>query len=126
MVFKKIDILNKSNLAHPFYKTIKNFATIAPVLFGIILLIGLFKIYVSTALIPSVFTGGLLKDTILGLAIGNISAGNPITSYILSGDLLKEFFVVILCVYLIIASMAQGKIIEVIEDKYIGLKEEDA
>jgi uncharacterized membrane protein YraQ (UPF0718 family) len=61
-----------------------------PILFGVILLIGLFKVYISSSFISSVFTGELFRDTFLGSIIGSISAGNPITSYIIGGELLKE------------------------------------
>ena len=73
-----------------FYKALKSFGTILPVLIGVILLIGLFKIYIPPKLISSVFTGELLRDTFFGSMIGSISAGNPITSYIIGGELLKE------------------------------------
>ena len=73
-----------------FYKALKSFGTILPVLIGVILLIGLFKIYIPSKLISSVFTGELLRDTFFGSMIGSISAGNPITSYIIGGELLKE------------------------------------
>jgi len=35
------------------------------------------------------------------------------------------FFVIILCIYMIVASVLQGKIIEIIEDKYIGQRGEN-
>jgi len=73
-----------------FYKALKSFGTILPVLIGVILLIGLFKIYIPPKLISSVFTGELIRDTFFGSMIGSISAGNPITSYIIGGELLKE------------------------------------
>jgi hypothetical protein len=40
-------------------------------------------------MISSVFTGGIIRDTLIGTVTGSISAGNPITSYIISGELLK-------------------------------------
>jgi len=73
-----------------FYKAIKSFATMLPVLLGVILLIGLFKIYVPPSVISTVFTGELFRDTFLGSMIGSISAGNPITSYLIGGELLQE------------------------------------
>ena len=73
-----------------FYKALKSFGTILPVLIGVILLIGLFKIYIPPKLISSVFTGELLRDTFFGSMIGSVSAGTPITSYIIGGELLKE------------------------------------
>ena len=54
------------------------------------MLLGLFKIYITPELLSSVFTGNLFRDTVLGSVIGSISAGNPITSYIIGGELLKE------------------------------------
>ena len=90
MANKKIDIKNKENVAASFYKALKSFGVMLPVLLGVILLLGLFKIYVSPQLISSVFTGELFRDTVSGSVIGSISAGSPITSYIIGGELLKE------------------------------------
>jgi len=73
-----------------FSKAIKNFSLILPVLFGIILLLGLFKSYISQQMITSVFTGEISKDTILGSTLGSIFTGSPITSYIVGGELLKD------------------------------------
>ena len=73
-----------------FFKAIKNFSLILPVLFGIILLLGLFKSYISQQMITSVFTGEISKDTILGSTLGSIFTGSPITSYIVGGELLKD------------------------------------
>ena len=90
MAKKEINNTDKSSLTYSFYKAIKSFVTTLPILFGVILLIGLFKTYVPSKAISSVFTGELFRDTFLGSAVGSISAGNPITSYIIGGELLKE------------------------------------
>jgi uncharacterized membrane protein YraQ (UPF0718 family) len=81
---------NKEGIAASFYKALKNFGVALPVLLGVILLLGLFKIYITPELLSSVFTGNIFRDTMLGSVIGSISAGNPITSYIIGGELLKE------------------------------------
>ena len=73
-----------------FTKAFKSFATALPILLGVILLLGLFRTFVSSQMIASVFTGALLRDTVIGTVIGSLSAGNPITSYIIGGELLKE------------------------------------
>jgi len=80
----------QKGFADAFYKAFKSFGVMLPVLLGIVLLLGLFKTYVSPQLISSVFNGELFQDTVLGSMIGSISAGNPITSYIIGGELLKE------------------------------------
>ena len=87
---KIVNMTNKGSIAASFYKALKSFGLALPVLLGVILLLGLFKTYVSPQLISSVFTGELFRDTLLGSVIGSVSAGNPITSYIIGGELLKE------------------------------------
>lgn len=59
-------------------------------LFGVLLLIGLFQTFISTEMLAAVFTGELFRDTMLGTLIGSISAGNSLTSYIIGGELLKK------------------------------------
>ena len=73
-----------------FYKALKSFITTLPLLLGIILLIGLFRVIISQEMISSLFTGDMLRDTTLGSIIGSISAGNAVTSYIIGGELLKN------------------------------------
>lgn len=81
---------DKNSIFASIYKAFKIFGAVLPILLGVILLLGLFKTYVSVRTISSVFTGALFRDTIVGSVIGSISAGNPITSYIIGGELLKE------------------------------------
>jgi uncharacterized membrane protein YraQ (UPF0718 family) len=73
-----------------FYRAFKSLGTVLPTLLGVVLLLGLFLTLVSKQLIASVFTGELFRDTVIGSAIGSIAAGNPITSYIIGGELMKE------------------------------------
>ena len=81
---------NNQTIAASFYKAIKSFGATLPILIGVILLIGLFKVYIPSKLISSIFTGEIFRDTFFGSMVGSISAGNPITSYIVGGELLKE------------------------------------
>ena len=80
----------QKNIVNSFYKAIKGFGKTLPMLFGVILLIGLFRVFVTKQMISSIFTGEFLSDTLVGSVIGSISAGNPITSYIIGGELLEE------------------------------------
>ncbi len=73
-----------------FTRALKGFREAIPVLLGIILLLGLFETFISEKIIASIFTGNLIKDTLLGSLVGSISAGTPISSYIIGGELLKN------------------------------------
>ena len=73
-----------------FYHAIKSLGTALPTLLGVVLLLGLFLTLVSKQLIASVFTGELLRDTVIGSAMGSIAAGNAVNSYIIGGELMKE------------------------------------
>ena len=72
-----------------FYKAIKSFGESFPILIGVVLLLGLFKTFVSKQSISSIFTGDVLQDTVTGSLMGSFLAGNPITSYIIGGELLE-------------------------------------
>ena len=90
MVNKKMKDPSLETFYKTFKRTLKSFGLMLPVLLGVILLIGLFKTYITPDLISSIFKGELLQDTFLGSLIGSISAGNPISSFIIGGELLKE------------------------------------
>ncbi|HEC89468.1 MAG: permease [Thermoplasmata archaeon] len=77
-------------LIDAFYKAILGFSNSLSIILGIILLLGLFKVYVTHDMITSIFTGDLFKDTLLGAILGSILTGNPITSYIIGGELLRD------------------------------------
>ncbi|MBW2999374.1 permease [Candidatus Woesearchaeota archaeon] len=61
-----------------------------PVLLGAVLLVSL-----ASALIPKnfyylLFSGNPLVDPLIGGVVGSILAGNPITSYVIGGELLAQ------------------------------------
>ncbi len=87
---KHIDDKKQKNLMTSFYKSFKSFGASLPVLIGVVLLLGLFRVNVSPQLISSIFKGDFFRDVIIGSIFGSISAGNPITSYIIGAELLKE------------------------------------
>ena len=61
-----------------------------PILLGVVLLIGLVHAFIPPSLLQSMFTGIEGVDAIIGAVFGSILAGNPITSYVLGGELLKH------------------------------------
>ena len=87
---KKKGDKSQRSIVNSFYRALKSFSTAFPMLIGVVLLMGLFQTFISKKMISSVFTGEMFRDTLLGTMIGSISAGNPITSYIIGGELLKN------------------------------------
>jgi len=80
----------QKNIVNSCLKACKSFSTSLPMLLGIILFMGLFQTFISPTMIAAVFSGEMVRDTFIGTLIGSISAGNPITSYIIGGELLNK------------------------------------
>jgi uncharacterized membrane protein YraQ (UPF0718 family) len=60
-----------------------------PVLGGVLILISIGIATIPREWYATAFTGSLL-DPLLGAAAGSVAAGNPITSYVIGGELLSE------------------------------------
>jgi len=82
-------IVNKVVLVNAARSAARQFFTLLPILIGVVLLIGLFDVFVSRGLLTSIFSGNVALDTLWGACFGSIFAGNPINSYIIGGELLK-------------------------------------
>ncbi len=68
----------------------RQFASVLPVLLGVIMVVGLFKTFVTREVLLTVFTGSSPLDTLLGALLGSIFAGNPVNSYVIGDALLSE------------------------------------
>ena len=71
-------------------KTATSFAQVFPILIGVMLLISLILVLVPQSFYGAVFTGDEILDPLVGALIGSVAAGNPITSYIIGGELLDR------------------------------------
>ena len=71
-------------------KTASSFARVFPVLIGVMLLVSLMLVLVPPSVYGAVFSGDEIFDPLIGAAIGSIAAGNPITSYIVGGELIYQ------------------------------------
>lgn len=80
----------KPSFLKVFKKSSLSFLAMAPLLLGVIGLVGLFQVLVTPQMLASLFQGNPLLDTLIGTFTGAISAGNPIVSYILGGELLDQ------------------------------------
>ncbi len=71
-------------------KTIKGFASILPIMLGIIFLIGLVKEFITFKSIATLFGNNLITDVLFGSVAGSILAGNALNSYVIGGELLDS------------------------------------
>ena len=77
----------KNNIKEAFNKALKGFTSMLPMLLAIILLLGIFDIYITQDILASFFISNNFVDTITGTLMGGVLTGNPMVSYILSGEL---------------------------------------
>ncbi|HEC81672.1 MAG TPA: hypothetical protein ENI42_04535 [Thermoplasmatales archaeon] len=84
------EIKKAERLITAFYKALKSFTSAFPVIIGVVLLLGLFKTFITPKMITSIFIGEPFRDTLIGSTLGSILTGNPITSYIIGGELLND------------------------------------
>jgi len=73
-----------------FKRTGKQLANLLPIFVGVILLMGLFNSFVSKEYLSSIFPGNVLLDTLIGTGFGSILASNPVNSYVIGDQLLRQ------------------------------------
>lgn len=73
-----------------FVKTAKSLANITPILLGTVLLVSLSETLVPRSFYIKLFGGSHFGSLLVGGLLGSVSAGNPIVSYILGGEMLKQ------------------------------------
>lgn len=77
-------------LAKCLINSLLSFASMIPMIIGVIALVAMLQTLISPEKLVSFFTGNSLIDTLIGTACGAIAAGNPIVSYLLGGELLTQ------------------------------------
>jgi len=71
-------------------KSAKALWNVFPIIIGTILLISLIFTIIPKSFFTSIFSGNIFLDSIIGSILGGVSAGNPVTSYILGGEMLSK------------------------------------
>jgi len=79
-----------TNIKNAALRTRRQISSMLPIMAGVVLLVGLFNGFVSKEFVASVFSGNVILDTFLGAWVGSVFAGNPINSYVIGGELLKQ------------------------------------
>ena len=77
----------KNNIKEAFNKSLKGFLSMLPMLVAILLLLGIFDVYITKDILLSFFISNNFVDTITGTLLGGVLTGNPMISYILGGEL---------------------------------------
>ncbi len=82
--------LNKLALKQAGFKTLNGFKKFLPILIGMLLLVSLLIKAVPQTFYLNLFKGNFILDSFIGALFGSIAAGNPLTSYIISGELINQ------------------------------------
>jgi uncharacterized membrane protein YraQ (UPF0718 family) len=83
-------MITKQRLESAGVSVLKSMKMSIPVLIGVILLISLVTNLVPKKTFSYLFRGNLITDVLTGGVIGSVAAGNPLTSYVIGGELLKQ------------------------------------
>jgi uncharacterized membrane protein YraQ (UPF0718 family) len=89
-------------------KAAKMLWNVFPLILGTILLVSLLVTLIPQSFYLKVFQGNAFVDPFIGSFIGSISAGNPLISYILGGELLKQGVSLIAVTAFIVAWVTVG------------------
>ncbi len=71
-------------------KTWLNFKRVIPVILGVFLLISFLNALIPEKLYSKLFSGIPVLDALIGAIVGSISAGHPLTSYVIGGEFLDQ------------------------------------
>ena len=69
---------------------LKNMRMSLPLMIGVLLVLALLQNVIRPEFYEKAFTGRRLIDPVVGALIGSIAAGNPLTSYVIGGELLQR------------------------------------
>ena len=91
-------------------KTLSMFAGILPIVAGVVLLSGLLVQFLPAEAATRLFGNSDILDAVIGATVGGISAGHPLTSYLLGGELLADGVSLVAVTALIISWVTVGSV----------------
>lgn len=83
-------LLQKDHLRKAAGKACFMFLGVLPIILGVVLLTGLLVEILPAETLAGWFGSNALLDALIGATAGSISAGHPVTSYVLGGELLAR------------------------------------
>jgi len=110
----------ETTLKQSLFKATKAFSKALPLIFGMMLLVS-FASLIPKSFYTTVFRGSIF-DVLIGDIVGSISAGNPVTSYILGGEMLTNGVSLIAVTSFIVAWVTVGMIQLPAESMMLGKK----
>ena len=102
--------VQKEQLISSIKKTASMFTGMLPILVGVVLLTGLILELLPTEKAAEWFGRNNLLDALIGTAVGSISAGHPLTSYVLGGELLANGVSLVAVTALLVSWVTVGSI----------------
>ncbi len=104
-----------------FIKPLKSIINSLPIMFGIILLLGIIEEYVSYSRIAKLFTNNIIADTFIGSAVGSVFAGNTMNSYIIGRELINANVSLFAVTAFLVSWVTVGLVQLPIEAKFFGM-----
>ena len=114
--------MNKDRLRKECVKAGKSLYKMLPIILAVLLILSLINTLVPKSFYTSFFQGNLFLDPLIGGVFGSISAGTPITSYIIGGELLSQGVSLIAITAFIVAWVTVGIVQLRIEITFLGKK----
>ncbi|MBW2056487.1 MAG: hypothetical protein JRJ26_03215 [Deltaproteobacteria bacterium] len=91
-----------------FTRTIRSLKRSAPILLGVLMFLALVFTLVPRDLYGRIFTGDRILDPLIGATVGSVAAGNPLTSYVIGGELRLQGISMLAVTAFIVAWMTVG------------------
>ncbi len=110
------------NLKKAIIKTSKALWGMLPIILGTILLVSLANTLIPVSLYTKIFGTSNLLDSFIGAISGSVLFGNPIESYIIGGELLKQGVSLIAVTAFILSWVTVGMIQLPAEASILGKK----
>jgi len=114
--------MGREKIKQSFLQSLTSFEKVLPMLVGIVLLLGIILELIPKGFYSAFFSGNSVLDPLLGAVLGSISAGSPVTSYIMGGEFLKQGVSLIAVTAFILTWVSVGFIQLPIESKFFGKK----
>lgn len=110
MIKQKTSRLSKVNLKMIAGKTLAMFAGTLPIIVSVVFLTGLIINWLPTEKVANFFGDNVILDALIGTSFGSISAGHPLTSYVLGGELLAKGVSLVAVTALLVSWVTVGSI----------------